>query len=76
MSDTFSKIKKIVADKLEVKEADIQLNSKLVDDLGADSLDVIELVMQLEDEFGITISDDDAEKIATVQDIVNFIENQ
>jgi acyl carrier protein len=76
MSDTFSKIKKIVADKLEVKEADIQLNSKLVDDLGSDSLDVIELVMQLEDEFGITISDDDAEKIATVQDIVNFIENQ
>ena len=71
---TFEKVKKIVAEKLNVKEDTITEASTFVNDLGADSLDTVELVMAFEEEFGCEIPDEEAEKIATVQDAVNYIE--
>ena len=67
------KVKKIIIDQLGVDEAEVTSEAKFIDDLGADSLDTVELVMALEEEFGIEIPDEDAEKIATVQDAVGYI---
>ncbi|WP_027390817.1 acyl carrier protein [Chrysiogenes arsenatis] len=68
------KVKEIVAEQLGVDIAEVSLKSSFIDDLGADSLDTVELVMGLEEEFGVEIPDDDAEKIATVEDAINYIE--
>ncbi|MDC3416427.1 acyl carrier protein [Aquibacillus salsiterrae] len=73
MADTFERIKKIVVDRLDVEESKVTMEASFKDDLEADSLDVVELVMELEDEFDMEISDDDAENIATVGDAVNYI---
>jgi acyl carrier protein len=73
MSDIAEKIKKIIVEQLDVAEADVVLTASFVDDLGADSLDQVELIMAMEEEFEISISDEDAEKIITVQDAVNYI---
>lgn len=70
----FEKIKKIIVDQLGVDESEVTMEASFVDDLGADSLDTVELVMALEEEFGIEISDDDAEKIITVGDAIKYIE--
>ncbi len=67
------KVKKIIIDQLGVDEAEVTAEAKFIDDLGADSLDTVELVMALEEEFGIEIPDEDAEKIATVQDAITYI---
>jgi acyl carrier protein len=67
------KVKKIVAEKLSVDEADVVPGASFVDDLGADSLDLVELIMSMEEEFDIEISDEDAEKLVTVQDAIKFI---
>ena len=67
------KVKKIIIDQLGVDEAEVTTEAKFIDDLGADSLDTVELVMALEEEFGIEIPDEDAEKIATVQDAITYI---
>ena len=75
MSDVKAKIVKIVAEHLDVEEDKITDTSSFVDDLGADSLDQVELVMAFEEEFNIEIPDDAAEKIATVNDAVNFVES-
>ncbi len=74
MSDTFGKVKKLIAERLSVDESKIKLESSFIEDLGADSLDTVELIMQLEEVFHIQIPDDDAEKIATVGDAVKYIE--
>ncbi|PWU68901.1 MULTISPECIES: acyl carrier protein [Gracilibacillus] len=73
MADTFEKVKQIVVDHLDVDEDKVTLEASFKDDLEADSLDVVELVMELEDEFDMEIADEDAEKIATVGDAVNYI---
>jgi len=71
-----SKVKKIVADHLGIDEAKVTEEAIFIDDLGADSLDTVELVMAFEEEFGSEISDSEAEKILTVGDAIKFIENK
>ncbi|HOV26967.1 MAG TPA: acyl carrier protein [Pseudobacteroides sp.] len=71
----FEKVKKIIVEQLGVEEDDITMESSFIDDLGADSLDIVELIMALEEEFDIEIPDSEAEKIATVGDAVEFIKN-
>jgi acyl carrier protein len=73
MDSIVERVKKIVAEQLGVNEADIKNESSFVDDLGADSLDTVELVMALEEEFECEIPDEQAEKITTVQQAVDFI---
>ena len=73
MENIEQRVKKIVAEQLGVNEADIKNESSFVDDLGADSLDTVELVMALEEEFECEIPDEEAEKITTVQQAVNYI---
>ena len=67
------RVKKVVAEQLNINEADIKNESAFIDDLGADSLDTVELVMALEDEFGVEIPDDQQEKLRTVQNAIDFI---
>ena len=76
MEITEEKVKKIVMDHLGIEESKITLDSKFIDDLGADSLDTVELVMAFEEQFGIEIPDDAAETILTVQNAVDFIDNK
>ena len=71
---TFDKVKEVIVDKLGVEEDKIESSSSFVDDLGADSLDTVELIMQLEEEFGIEIPDENAEQMTTVQQAVDYIE--
>ncbi|MBK8973044.1 MAG: acyl carrier protein [Hahellaceae bacterium] len=73
MSTVEERVKKIVCEQLGVKESEVQATSKFVEDLGADSLDTVELVMALEEEFETEIPDEEAEKITTVQDAIDFI---
>ena len=73
MEDVDQRVKKIVAEQLGVNEAEIKNESSFVDDLGADSLDTVELVMALEEEFGTEIPDEDAEKITTVQQAIDYV---
>jgi acyl carrier protein len=73
MSDIEQRVKKIVAEQLGVNEAEIKNESSFVDDLGADSLDTVELVMALEDEFETEIPDEEAEKITTVQQAIDYV---
>ncbi len=73
MENIEQRVKKIVAEQLGVSEADIKNESSFVDDLGADSLDTVELVMALEEEFECEIPDDEAEKITTVQQAIDYV---
>jgi acyl carrier protein len=75
MENIEQRVKKIVAEQLGVNEADIKNDSSFVDDLGADSLDTVELVMALEEEFECEIPDEEAEKITTVQQAIDYINN-
>ncbi|QYX32311.1 acyl carrier protein [Sphaerospermopsis torques-reginae] len=75
-SPTFDRVKKIVVEQLEVDEAKVVPKASFTDDLGADSLDIVELVMALEEEFDLEIPDEAAEKILTVQEVVDYIDNQ
>ena len=74
MSDIADRVKKIVVEHLSVEEDKVVEGASFIDDLGADSLDIVELVMAFEEEFGVEIPDDAAEKIATVGDATKFIE--
>ena len=73
MAELEAKVKSIIAEQLGVEEAEVTDDASFVDDLGADSLDTVELVMALEEEFGIEIPDEDAEKISSVSDAINYI---
>jgi acyl carrier protein len=75
LADVLERVTKIVVDRLNVEESEVKLEASFKEELGADSLDVVELVMEFEDEFDMEISDDDAEKIATVGDAVNYIQS-
>lgn len=70
------KVKKIIMDQLDVTEDEVTHQASFVDDLGADSLDTVEMVMAFEEEFGIEIPDEDAEKIKTVQDAIDYIQKK
>ena len=74
MSDITNRVKAIIVDKLGVDESEVTPSSTFTNDLGADSLDTVELIMELEKEFNITIPDDQAEKIATVGDAIAYVE--
>ncbi|HLI47444.1 MAG TPA: acyl carrier protein [Chthonomonas sp.] len=76
MSTTFDRVRKVLLERLDVSEEEIVPEASLVNDLKADSLDVVEIVLRLEDEFTIDIPDEDAEKIVTVQDIVDYIDKK
>lgn len=72
---TFDKVKEVIIDKLGVDESAITEEAHFVNDLGADSLDTVELIMEFEEEFGIEIPDDDAEKITTVQAAIDYLDS-
>ena len=76
MSDVTTKVKAIIVDKLGVDEAEVTITASFTDDLGADSLDTVELIMEFEKEFDIQIPDDKAEKITTVGDAISFIKEE
>ena len=74
MSEIASKVQKIIVDKLGVEESEVVATASFTNDLGADSLDTVEMIMEFEKEFGISIPDDQAEKIQTVGDAISYIE--
>ena len=76
MTTVSDRVSKVIVDRLGVDESEVKLEAKFREDLGADSLDVVELVMELEDEFDMEISDEDAEKISTVGDAIAYIETK
>jgi acyl carrier protein len=73
MADLVERIKKIICEQLDVAEEDVVPSASFVDDLGADSLDQVELIMAMEEEFNISITDEDAEKILTVQNAIDYV---
>ena len=73
--EIFEKVKAIIIDLLQVSEDSVTLDANFIDDLGADSLDIVELIMALEEEFDIEIPDSDAEKVVTVGDVVEYIKD-
>ncbi len=76
LATVLERVTKVVVDRLGVDESEVKVEASFREDLGADSLDVVELVMELEDEFDMEISDEDAEKIATVGDAISYIETK
>jgi acyl carrier protein len=73
--DIYEKLKGIIVEQLGVKESEISLSANFADDLGADSLDIVEMIMAVEEEFSIQVSDEEAESLQKVQDVVKFIED-
>jgi len=76
MSNIEEKVRSTIVDQLGVDSGKVKANASLIDDLGADSLDIVELVMAMEEEFGLEIPDEDAEKIKTVGDVIKYIESK
>lgn len=74
--EIFGKLKELVVDQLGVEEDEVTMEASMQDDLGADSLDLVDLVMSVEEEFGVKVADEDLENIKTVGDIVNYIEDR
>ncbi len=74
MADFIERVKKIIIEQLDVAEEDVVPSASFVDDLGADSLDQVELIMAMEEEFNVAISDEDAEKIVTVQNAIDYVQ--
>lgn len=74
--DVIKRVKKIIVDQLGIEEEKVKEESSFIDDLGADSLDIVELIMAFEEEFNIEIADEDAEKIKVVADVIHYLEEQ
>ena len=74
--NTFERVRKVLVDQLDVSEDEVTPTASIVDDLGADSLDVVEIIMALEEEFDVEIPDEDAEKITTVQQIIDYVDEK
>ena len=74
--NTFERVRKVLVEQLDVSEDEVTQPASIVDDLGADSLDVVEIIMGLEEEFDVEIPDEDAEKITTVQQIMDYVEEK
>ncbi|HLK59742.1 MAG TPA: acyl carrier protein [Chthonomonadaceae bacterium] len=74
--NTFERVRKVLVEQLDVSEDEVTPTASIVDDLGADSLDVVEIIMGLEEEFDVEIPDEDAEKITTVQQIMDYVEEK
>ena len=74
--EIFDKLKELVVDQLGVEEDEVTMEASMQDDMGADSLDLVDLVMSVEEEFGVKVADEDLENIKTVGDIVNYIEDR
>jgi len=74
--NTFERAKKVLVVKLDVSEDEVTMEASIVDDLGADSLDLVEIIMSLEEEFEVEVPDEDAEKLPTVRHIVEYIDNK
>jgi acyl carrier protein len=74
--NTFERVRKVLVEQLDVSEDEVTPTASIVDDLGADSLDVVEIIMGLEEEFDVEIPDEDAEKITTVQQIIDYVEEK
>ncbi len=72
----FEKVQEIVAEKLGIEKSKITMEASFIDDLGADSLDTVELIMKMEEDFGIEIPDEEAEKLKTVGSVVNYLDSQ
>ena len=72
--DTFEKVKSIVVEQLGVDEKEVKMDAAYIDDLGADSLDIVELIMAFEEEFDVEIPDEDAQNIKTVKDVIDYIQ--
>jgi acyl carrier protein len=72
----FEKVKAIIVEELSVAEKDVTLEARLSEDLGADSIDAVELIMKIEDEFNVSVSDEEAQNIKSVKDIVSYLEKQ
>lgn len=73
---TFERVKKVLVEQLDISEDEVTLSASIIDDLGADSLDVVEIIMHLEEEFDIEIPDEEAVRIATVQQIVDYVDEK
>ena len=71
--EIFEKVKTVIVEQLGIDEANVRMESSFLDDLGADSLDIVEFIMALEEEFGLEIPDEDVERIVTVKDVVEYI---
>jgi acyl carrier protein len=71
--EIFEKVKTVIVEQLGIDESSVRMESSFLDDLGADSLDIVEFIMALEEEFGLEIPDEDVEKIVTVKDVVEYI---
>ncbi|MCL0067799.1 acyl carrier protein [Peptococcaceae bacterium] len=76
MDDIFERMQRIIVEQLDIEKDQVTLNSSFVDDLGADSLDIVELVMAMEEEFDMQIPDEEAERIRTVGDVVKFVQQK
>lgn len=76
MTDIFDRIKKIIMDHIDIEENKITLDSSFTDDLGADSLDIVEIIMALEEQFEIEITDEEAQNLLTIKDTVEFVNNK
>ena len=74
--DTMERVKKIIVDQLGVEEEKVKVDSSFIDDLGADSLDIVELIMAFEEEFDIEIADEDAQKMRTVSDVIEYLKDK